>query len=118
MTPPQAGALRLVARTQGARIPKPPLGLAAWSPTADAIAVLLDAGAPSVASVAAQLPPSTSLPSGTPVFVLGKAAVKPSFWRLFAGDVAMPRAARCTALLSRGYVDIGADADLVWGHAP
>jgi hypothetical protein len=120
VTPPQAGALRLVARTPGAKAPKPPLGLAGWTPTAEAIAVLVDAGddATSVAGIAAQLPESTSLASGTPVFVLGKAAVARSFWSIFARDVTIPRAARCTAMLARGYVDIGAHADLVWGHAP
>jgi hypothetical protein len=120
VTPPPAGALRLVARTPGGKVPKPPLGLAGWTPTAEAIAVLVDAGddATSIAGIAAQLPESTSLSSGTPVFVLGKAAVASSFWSLFARDIAIPRTARCTALLARGYVDIGADADIVWGYAP
>jgi hypothetical protein len=120
VTPPRPGALRLVTRAQGAKPPRPPLGLAAWSPTADAIAVLLDASddATAIAGIAAQLPDGASLPPGTPVFVLGKAADLRPFWRVFARDVSIPRAARCTALLARGYVDIGADADLAWGHAP
>ena len=120
MTPPRAGALRLLARTAGARLPKPPLGLSSWAPTADAIAVLLDAGrdASSIAGIAAQLPDAGSLPSRTPVFVLGKAAEVRSFWRLFARGVTISRAARCSAMLARGYVDIGADTDLVWGYAP
>ena len=100
--------------------------LRAWSPTADAIAVLLDAadgGEPrTIAGVAAQLPHASTLPSGTPVFVLGTAAAARPFWHLFARGVPIPRAARCTALLARGYVDIGADEvdgdDLAWGHAP
>ncbi len=118
MTPPAAGALRLVTRARGARPPRPPLGLAAWSPAADAIAVLIDAGDDSIAGIAAQLPEGASLPSGTPVFVLAKAADVRAFWRLFAPAQTVPLAARCSALLARGYVDIGADADLAWGHAP
>jgi hypothetical protein len=120
VTPPRAGAVRLLARTASVRPPRPPLGLAAWTPTADAIAVLLDAGgeATSIAGIAAQLPDGGSLPTGTPVFVLGKAADVRPFWRLFARVVTVPRAARCSAMLARGYVDIGADTDLVWGYAP
>jgi hypothetical protein len=126
VTPPQTRGLRLIARTPGAVLPRPPLGLAAWSDTADAIAVLVDAAGPGdprgIAAVAAQLPHPSTLPTGTPVFVLGTAAAVRSFWRPFARGAAIPRASRCTALLARGYVDIGAEEvdgeDLAWGHAP
>jgi hypothetical protein len=120
VTPPRPGALRLHTRAEGAKPPRPPLGLAAWSPTADAIAVLLDAGddATAIAGIVAQLPDGASLPPGTPVLVLAKAADLRPFWRVFARDVTIPRAARCSALLARGYVDIGADVDLAWGYAP
>jgi hypothetical protein len=126
VTPPRAEALRLIARAQRARPPRPPLGIAAWSPTADAIAVLLDAGGDgdprTVAGVAAQLPEASDLAPGTPVLVLGRATPLRAFWRLFARDVPIPRAPRCTALLVRGYVDIGAGVingdDLAWGYAP
>jgi hypothetical protein len=125
VTPPRADALRLIARAQRAKPPRPPLGIAVWSPAADAIAVLLDAGGEgdphTVAGVAAQLPEASDLPPGTPVLVLGRATAR-AFWRLFARDVAIPRVARCTALLVRGYVDIGAGDingdDLAWGYAP
>jgi len=124
--PPQAGALRLVAPASAGKPRRPPLGLAAWSPTADAIAVLLDAGGGvdlrTPAGVASQIPPASMLPSGVSVFVLGRAAPARSFWRLFARDVPVPRSSRCTALLARGYVDIGAadidGDDLAWGLAP
>jgi hypothetical protein len=127
--PPHVPALRLMARAQSGTLrspPKPPLGLQAWSPTADAIAVLLDAAADrdprTIAGVAAQLPLASTLPSGTAVFVLGKAAAARPFWHLLARRLPIPRAARCTGLLARGYVDIGADDvdgdDLAWGHAP
>jgi hypothetical protein len=129
VTPPRPDALRLVARAGAkgrSKPPRPPFGLAAWSPTADAIAVLLDAGAAddprTIAGVAAQLPHASTLPSGTAVFVLGKATAARAFWRLLARDLPVPRASRCTALLAKGYVDIGADDvnadDLAWGLAP
>jgi hypothetical protein len=125
--PPHVLALRLMARAGPLRSPpKPPLGLEGWSPTAEAIAVLLDAAADrdprTIAGVAAQLPLASTLPSGTPVFVLGKATAARPFWHLLARRIPIPLASRCTALLVRGYVDIGADEvdgdDLAWGHAP
>jgi hypothetical protein len=129
VTPPHAVALRLVARTQEGKPPRPPLGVTAWTPTADAIAVLLDTGDAgdggdlrAIASVVAQLPPAADLPHGTPVFVLGRANARRSFWRVFARDLAIPRDVRCTALLVRGYIGIGAAEiqgdDLAWGQAP
>lgn len=126
MTPPDAVALRLVTRAPDGKPRRPPLGIAAWTPAAQAVAVLLDAGGErdpdDIAEVAAQLPPAAELPRGTPVFVLGRAKARRSFWRLFARDVAIPRAVRCTALLMRGYVGIGAadihGDDLAWGQAP
>jgi hypothetical protein len=126
VTPPDAVAVRLVTRAPDGKPRRPPLGIATWTPTAEAVAVLLDAGGEgdpcTIAGVAAQLPPAAELPSGTPVFVLGRAKARRSFWRLFARDVAIPRAARCTALLMRGYVGIGAGDiqgdDLAWGQAP
>lgn len=126
MRSPPAGALRLLAPAAAGKPPRPPLGLAAWSAEADAIAVLLDAGGDvdlrTASGVASQIPHASTLPSGAAVFVLGKAAASRSFWRVFARDLPVPRASRCTALLARGYVDIGgADIDgddLAWGQAP
>ena len=126
MTAPDAVALRLVTRAADGKPRRPPLGIAAWTPTAEAIAVFLDAGGEgdlgTIAGVAAQLPMAAELPPGTPVFVLGRAKARRSFWRVFAREVAVPRAFRCTALLMRGYVGIGAadirGDDLAWGQAP
>jgi hypothetical protein len=128
VTPPRPAALRLVARPPGGKAPPPPLGLPTWTPEADAVAVLLDAtdraDPRTIAGVAIQLPDPSTLPSGAPVFVLGLAGAAAPFWRLFTRRIAVPRAASCTALLVRGYVDIGATADdatgddLVWGHVP
>jgi hypothetical protein len=116
-----------MSQTDGTRPPKPPFGLPAWTPTADAVAVSLDmrgAGGGSPSAVAAQVPLASALPPGTPVVVLGLAARGGSIWTRFARGVSVPRAARCGALLARGYVDIGAGtddvsgADLAWGFAP
>jgi hypothetical protein len=116
----------LMSQTNGTRLPRPPFGLPAWTPTADAVAVSIDMrgadGSPS--AVAAQVPLASALPPGTPVVVLGVAARGASIWTRFARGVSVPRAARCGALLARGYVDIGAGtddvsgADLAWGFAP
>jgi hypothetical protein len=115
-----------VTTAQG-KTPKPPFGLRAWDPVAPAVAVLLDVrghSACTTADVAGQLPVAASLPPGTPVLVLGNAANDGALWRLFARGVPVPRGARCSALIARGYVDVGAGvdevsgADLVWGSAP
>jgi hypothetical protein len=89
------------------------------------VALLLDASrgsdARTVAGVAAQLPGASSLPGGTRVFVLGAAASSGPFaWLPFTRGVPVTKASRCSALLARGYVDIGAgtDDDLAWGTAP
>jgi hypothetical protein len=122
-------ALRLV--TQARRIPARaiPFGLRAWSPEAQAIAILLEAAGDDLdhLAVAAQVPPSGSLAPATPVFLLGRAARAASrtswFRRLRSGAVTVGRAPRCGALLMRGYVALGAGvdeasgADLVWGFS-
>jgi hypothetical protein len=127
MKPPRPDALRLVTRDESAKPPKPPLGLRTWTPSATAVALLLDAQLAdlgSLASVAAQVPLASELAGGTTVFVLATASQRRSLWRWFAASVAIPRAVRCSALLARGYVDIGAGtdeatgADLAWGSAP
>jgi hypothetical protein len=124
--PPRPGALRLVTRARAGKLPKPPLGLRAWSPDAEAFALLLDeqTGDPrSLAGVVAQLPGASSLSPGTFVVILGTAANERPFWRLFTRGAVVARATRCSALVARGYVDVGAGldeagADLTWGAAP
>jgi hypothetical protein len=71
------------------------------------------------AVLAEQIPLATTLATGTRV------ALPPIAWRrrgalgriLGPGKVAVGRAARCTALIVRGYVDIGADDGSAWGFA-
>jgi hypothetical protein len=131
--PPRPDSLRLVTRADGARPPKPPLGVRAWTPAATSVAVLLESRtegarnattAAGVTDVASQIPAATELPPGTPVIVLGSAARSASLWGLVSRAVEIPRAVRCSALVARGYVDIGAGtdevtgADLAWGVTP
>ena len=121
-------AIRLVARTAGGKPPKPLFGIGAWIPTAADVAVFLDTPRGDdhrvMSGVAEQLPQASTLPSGTAVYVLGGAASDKRLWRLLGRTVAVARAARCTALLIKGYVDIGAGVDdvtgvdLAWGSAP
>jgi hypothetical protein len=117
----------VVTHAEDGRTPKPPFGLRGWTPSADAAAVLLDARAGDLRSawdVAQQVPLASTLPAGAPLIVLGTAAPSASVWRWLVRDVAISRAARCSALLARGYVDIGAGTDEVtgaefaWGYAP
>ena len=124
---PRLASLRLMTTREGGRTPKPPFGLRAWDPAADARALLLDVrgrGACTTADVVAQLPIPASLPPGTPLVVLGTAASDGALWRLFARGFPVSRAARCSALVARGYVDVGAGidmesgADLAWGRTP
>jgi hypothetical protein len=126
MIPPRPTALRLLTRARWARPPAPPLGLHAWSDDADAIAVLLDASdldGDDPADVAAQIPHATDLPHTTAVFVFGAAARNRGVFRWLVRPVKISRAARCTALVARGYVAVGSGtdhasgADLAWGFS-
>jgi hypothetical protein len=126
MTQAAPAALRLVCVSPVHRPPRPPFGLADWTPDATAVAVLLDATEADLEdapSVAAQLPLATTLPPGTRVFVLGEATrTRAGLGRwLGPGTAGVARAPRCAALLARGYRDIAAlvddktGADLVVG---
>ena len=126
MTLPRPTALRLVGRASVSRRPAPPMGLLAWDPGAPALAILLDAVGIDIddpAQVAGQIPPAVELPPATPVIVLGVASGKPALLRWLERRVPVTRAARCTALLARGYVGVGAGvdaasrADLAWGFS-
>lgn len=118
---PEWGATRPLPRE------RPPLGIAAWSQDADAVAVWLEGSAADLSQpefVAAQIPAAASLAPSTLVVVLGTAAPPVSRWRrlLSPRRIKLDRAARCTALLALGYVDIRAQADagtdVVWAYAP
>jgi hypothetical protein len=92
-------------------------------PEGDVVTVRLDASNADVESVAAmalQIPLAGTLAARTPVVVLGAAVRRGGLLRRWLGDksVPVPRAVRCTALLVRGYVDIGADGSRAWGYAP
>ncbi len=133
MTPPRA--LRLVCTLAGARAkspllpPPPPFGLAAYVDDDGAdIAVLLDLDAEAseraqVEVAAAQIPAADDQPAGRRVFVLAaRANVGGFFARIFArGRGHVTPAVRATALLARGYVNLGSDDSgalkTVWGEA-
>jgi hypothetical protein len=74
---------------------------------------------------AAQIPLASEMPEGRIVVVLPERAASGGIiTRLFRGGrTPVPRAVRATALLARGYREIGAavdaktDLDLVWGVA-
>jgi hypothetical protein len=78
-----------------------------------------------VAAIAQQLPDPSTLPGDARVVVLPDATRGKGAWLRLVGraKTPIPRAARCAALLVRGYVGIGAgsdgkETDAVWGRAP
>ncbi len=106
-----------------------PLVSSGWSDEAAAIVVELDASTSdlsTVGAVVAQVPECGGLPHRTLVVLLGQAGRGGGTWRRLVRMNVTPvsRAARCSALLVRGYVDIGAGTDdgtardLVWGWSP
>jgi hypothetical protein len=124
MMPPRPTALRLVTRATAARVPVPPLGLSTWTSDAQAIAILLDMAGldgDDPAAVAAQIPCAADLPERTLVFVLEAPAGGRGVMHLLRRSIRISRAARCTALVARGFVGVGAGtdedrgADLAWG---
>jgi len=126
---PVPTALRLSTPTPAAKPPRPPFGLRSWSGDGAATALLLDARHADVtdaSSVLAQVPGAAALPPRTPIVILGCAVRGEGLWRrlLGAGTVRVARAARCTALVARGFVDVGggvdeaSGSDLAWGWSP
>jgi hypothetical protein len=79
-----------------------------------------DADVDEPGAVADQIPRASTLPPGTRVVVLGTATRRGGVLRRLLGPktVPVPRSTGCTALLTRGYVGIGADDDGAWGYAP
>lgn len=103
---------------RGARLP---------ADAGDAVRVTVTEGdARDASTLAAALPDPSSLPPGTRVIVAADAASSRSFaGRLFATlarTQGIPRVVRCTALLLRGYDEVGGgldpetSADLAWGR--
>ena len=86
--------------------------------------VLAAEDAKDVAAIASALPDPTTLEPGTRVSVLGTPKEAPSLaTRLFAAlgrgkAPGVPCAWRCTALVARGYVKVGAADGRAWGFAP
>jgi hypothetical protein len=126
MNVPRPSAIRLETRARPAKPPRPPFGLETWSEQASALAVVLDAAdldPEDPASVATQIPEASSLEPGTCVYVMGAASRGAGVLARLMGKVTVSRAARCSALLARGYVGIGAGvddvsgADVAWGLA-
>jgi hypothetical protein len=72
------------------------------------------------ASIAAQIPLASTLAAGTKVSVLPRATRRAGVLRRMLGGarVDVPVSSRCTALLARGYVAIGAAGENAWGIAP
>jgi hypothetical protein len=95
------------------------------------MAIVLDGDASDlrgIAGICAQLPAAGTLPPQTLVVIFGRAE-RPKRIFAFARMLAVrrnvvPRALRCSALLARGYVDLGAGVDpdtgddLAWGSTP
>jgi hypothetical protein len=92
------------------------------APPGDAVAIRLDATDADVEdprSFAAQVPHASTLRAGSAVRVLAVATRRRALGRwLGDGHAKVARAARCTALLARGYVGITAAGEEVWGFAP
>ena len=115
MKHPAPSALRLLPALAD-DAPRPPLGLQCFDPEAPAIAILLHGSAAELrdpAAVARQLPDPATLPPLSLVFVLGTSARRHGLLGRWFGVGAslVPTAARCTALLARGYFRIGAFVD-------
>jgi hypothetical protein len=129
-TPPHAGSFRLVGPGRAAaRARLTPPGRATFTEDGDAIAVALDAAhAADLGSVARAIPLASEVEPRVLVVVLPAVEPPSLASRLFAalggrkGDV--PRKLRCSALVARGYVRVGAGVDdethldLAWGYAP
>jgi hypothetical protein len=117
MTPiPCPRELELRAPPNRGRAPRVPFGLAVWSPQASSIAILLDASERDLddaSSVAEQIPRAGDLPPATGVYVLSPGIAHRHGLARWLGPrhVRASRAARCGALLMRGYVGIQAGVD-------
>jgi hypothetical protein len=99
--------------------------LRAPAATEDCVRVALnEAEATSVASIALSLPDPDALGPRTLVLVAGTIAAPPSIARsvlaILGRTRKIPSANRCSALVARGFVDVGAsaDGDVVWGYSP
>jgi hypothetical protein len=129
---PRPSALRPhTAGIAGARFPslrRVPFGAVLQDGAGDLLVAASEDAARDVRSLAAALPAPEELTPGTLVVLLADAIAQASITGRLLSALGrrrtLPRTLRCTALLARGYVDIGANtdpasgADLVWGRAP
>lgn len=83
--------------------------------------------AASVASIMQMLPDPAELPAGTlvliPANITRARSIARSVLAVFGRTKTVARSLRCSALLARGYVRVGAAddetrADLAWGYVP
>ncbi len=101
--------------------PSAPFGLA-FAEDGDALVISLTASS-DLASIAREIPPPSDLAAGTLVVLLPDVAPPRGLRALFSGARPASRAARCGALVARGYSDVGAcvdphtKLDLVWGRS-
>jgi hypothetical protein len=104
-----------------------PVRTAAHAPSestcADAKTIgLREADAATVQSIIEALPDPESLDVGDlvllPAELAGGRSFAKSVLRVFGRAKTVPVAFRCSALVARGYVRVGADDDLAWGYAP
>ncbi len=126
--PPLLEAARVVGPGESAlaRARRMPLGAQVHEGARDVLVTLGPDDGADVASVARALPDPTTLGRGALVVVLPDVASARSLaGRLFAAlgrAPGVPRVLRCTALLARGYVDVGGGVDpetgvdLAWGR--
>jgi len=89
----------------------------------DSVTVELDATGVDLedpSAVARQLPAADTLAPGARLAVHAIALGRDGLLRRFLPPrkMVVPRAALCSALLVKGYVDLGADERRAWGHAP
>lgn len=90
------------------------------------IVSIAESDAGSIAAMMAALPDPADLDEGTLVVVPGEPAggrtLGRSLLAVFGRAKPIARTRRSTALVARGYVDVGAaesdDGDLVWGRVP
>jgi len=125
MPRPRPESVRFVTTAPQAKAPAPPFGLQRWSDDGTATVVMLDASGGDLsgtAAIAAQVPDPGTFPRRTLVILLGEASRAGGAWRrlIRMNTAPVSRADRCSALLVRGYVEIGAGPDeashdLVWG---
>lgn len=128
---PRTEGLRLVGPPTSARGPVrigAPLAVTFRDDAVDVAIALGPTEAEDATTIARALPEPGDLAAGALVVVLPDVAEAPSLTRrvlsVLGRTRAVPRVLRCTALVARGFVEVGggidptSGADLAWGRAP